>query len=216
MMEQRERKQFDEKLSLNISQKLVSLFRKRRTTRSFNGDLIPEEIINNAIEIAASAPSGANKQPWLFCKVSDPLLKHKIRLLSEGVEYDFYKKRPNKTWLKDLEHLHTNENKSFIDQASHLVIIFYKNMEKNKDEISKNYYAKESTGIATGMLLSSLHLSGINTLTYTPKNMQYLNELLDIDKDYRSMMIVVCGIAPEKYQVPVINKKGFEEVCKIY
>lgn len=216
MLEEIERNEFDHNLSLNISQKLVRLFKKRRTTRTYSGEKIPEEIIDNAIQVAASAPSGANKQPWLFCKVSDPILKNYIRVLSEEVELDFYKNKPNQKWLKDLSHLHTNEDKSFINDASHLIIIFYKNIDKSNGEVSKNYYAKESTGIATGMLLSSLHLSGINSLTYTPKNMHYLNDALEIDKEYRAMMIVVAGIAPKQYQVPLIDKKGFDEVCKSF
>ena len=46
--------------------------------------------------------------------------------------------------------------------------------------------------------------------------MHYLNDALEIDKEYRAMMIVVAGIAPKQYQVPLIDKKGFDEVCKSF
>lgn len=216
MLKEIKRGSFDHNLAKNISHQLVGLFKKRRTIREYTGEKIDEEIIDNALHIAGSAPSGANKQPWLFCKVSDRELIRQIRILSEKEEEDFYVNKPNKKWINDLKHLHTNEDKKFLDNASHLIPIFYQNTENINGDKKKNYYAKESTGLAAGMLISALHLSGLATLTYTPKRMNYIKNILDIDPSYNAFMIVVVGISPEKVSVPVITKKSLEDISRSY
>ena len=216
MMDEIERKIYDHELSKNISNDLVKIFKKRRTIREYTGEKVNEEVIDNALRIAGSAPSGANKQPWLFCKISNKKIIHHIRLLSEHEEDDFYVKRPNYNWIEDLKHLHTNEDKKFLDNASHLIPIFYRNFDLLDGHKKKNYYAKESTGVAVGMLISALHLSGLATLTYTPKRMNYLKKLLNLDESYQSFMIVVVGVAPEKTQVPSITKKELSQISKSY
>ncbi len=208
---------YQEQQAIETSQKLLSLYRKRRSTRFFTDQKIDQKIINNAIATAGSAPSGANRQPWLFCSVSCPQLKKQIRQLSEAEEENFYVKKPNKQWVKDLEFLHPKKEKPYLEYASHLILVFYKNQTiTDEQEIQKNYYAKESTGIATGMLISALHLSGVSTLTYTPRRMKFMQELLEIDKSYIPFMLVVAGIAPEEFDVPMIKKKDLEQISKHY
>lgn len=202
--------------SLEISKGLVSSFKKRRSTRVFTGQKIPEEIIDNAIRVAGLAPSGANKQPWHFAKISDKKTIKKVRVLSEKREREFYIEKPNQKWIDDLKHLNVSEDKSFLDNASHIIPVFYENSNIIDGEISKNYYAKESVGIATGMLLSALHLTGVQTLTYTPTKMSFMRELLGLDKSFKVFMVIIVGISPGEYQVPDITKKSLSEISRTY
>lgn len=210
------REGFLESQSLEISSELVNLFEKRRSTRVFSGEKIPEEIINNAIKIAGLSPSGANKQPWHFAKITDSQTIKEIRKLSEQREREFYLEKPNEKWIEDLKHLNVNEDKSFLDKASHIIPVFFKNSQIENGEISKNYYAKESVGIATGMLLSALHLMGAQTLTYTPSKMAFIRDFLKLDKDYKAFMIIIVGISPKEYEVPEITKKSIKEISRTY
>ena len=214
MLEKKWKNNYCPKNSFQVSSTLLETYKKRRSTRAYSGEIIPEETIQNAIKIAGSAPSGANKQPWMFYSVSDLKSKNEIKALAEKEEIDFYQLKPNKTWIEDLKHLHTNEDKSFLSDASHLIPVFYKNI--NPEDKSKNYYAKESVGIATGFLLSALHLSGISTLTYTPKHMKFLKSYLDVPAEYHAFMVIVAGIPPKEYGVPTIEKKTLDDIYKIH
>ncbi len=217
MFQTYEKNKFDLDRTQEISKELVQIFKKRRTTRIYEGFTVPDEIIDRALEIAGSAPSGANKQPWLFCKISSGDQKREIRQLSEVREKEFYVDKPNFKWLADLKQFNTDENKGFLENASHLIPVFYKNSEiLDCGERSKNYYAKESTGIACGMLISALHLFGLQTLTYTPSKMSFMREYLGIDSSYISFMMIVVGVAPQKYLVPDIKKKTLSEISKNY
>ncbi|MEE3077790.1 MAG: nitroreductase family protein [Bdellovibrionota bacterium] len=202
--------------SLEISKGLVSSFEKRRSTRVFSGQKIPEEIIDNAIRVAGLAPSGANKQPWHFAKISDKRTIKKVRELSEIREREFYIEKPNQKWIDDLKHLNVDEDKSFLDNASHIIPVFYENTSVIDGELSKNYYAKESVGIATGMLLSALHLTGVQTLTYTPIKMSFMRDFLGLDKSYKIFIVIIVGISPREYEVPDIVKKSINEISSIY
>lgn len=202
-------------LSFEISTTLKEIHSKRRSTRNFTGEQINPLIIENAIKIAGSAPSGANKQPWQFNIIGNDQLKEKFKSCALKEEEDFYINRPNMKWVKDLKHLHTNEDKSFLSKASHIICIFYQNSSSTTPQ-DKNYYAKESTGIATGMLISALHLCGVSTLTYTPRNMRFMNHLFDLDNSYKPYMAVIAGVAPTKLQVPQITKKTIEQIATFY
>ena len=60
---------------LNHSKSFLTNISSRRSVRDFSDKAVPIELITNAIKAAASAPSGANKQPWYFVIVNDPLVK---------------------------------------------------------------------------------------------------------------------------------------------
>jgi nitroreductase len=47
-------------------------------------------VIEDILMTASTAPSGANKQPWTFCAVSDPAIKKEIRIAAEQEEYESY------------------------------------------------------------------------------------------------------------------------------
>jgi nitroreductase len=196
---------------------LVHIFKKRKTTRNFSKCSIDISLIKSAIEIASSAPSGANRQPWHFVVVENNEIKELIRRKAEEEEFEFYNKKSTSKWVSDLQHLHTNHKKKFITDASYLIVVFYKNYEiKNNQEKNICYYAKESAGIATGMLLASLHLVGLSTLTYTPTNRKFLTHLLKRESNENPMMVVAVGLPDESAMVPVLTKKSLLEVMSIY
>ena len=207
---------FDSEQALEVSRALLYVHRKRRTIRHFSSEVPDREILENAIGVAATAPSGANRQPWSFTLIQNPEAKKEIRSKAEREELDFYKLRPNKQWLKDLEHLHTNEEKAFLEQAPYLIVIFYSHLNRIDAGIEKHYYAKESAGIATGMLISALHLSGMTTLTYTPKRMQFLSEFCGKSKDEKPFLLLAVGHPHPEAQVPRITKKSLHDILQTW
>lgn len=188
--------------------------KRRRTIRDFSNRPVPVEVIKDAIKAAGTAPNGANLQPWHFVVVSDPDVKREIRIEAEKAEKEFYNEKAPKEWLKALEHLGTDENKPYLEMAPYLIVIFSKNYEiTEKGERVQHYYVKESVGIATGMLITALHQSGLATLTHTPNPMKFLNEILDRPSNERAYLILVTGYPAEDAIVPDITKKPLEEIA---
>ncbi len=217
MLEAFNRPQFDNDEKTKLSEDIVNIFQKRRTIRQYSSQRPSRSIIENAIKVASLAPSGANCQPWNFCIIENQELKTYIRSFCENEEGHFYNTNPNEKWVNDLKHLHTNEEKPFLTQAPYLIVIFYSHYSLNDaGEKKTHYYAKESVGLASGMLLSALHLSGLNTLTYTPKRMQFLGTILDRPKSERPFMIIATGIAAQNATVPTIQKKTIQQITQYY
>ena len=211
----RERLVFEEKPRdemISRSAWFYRTMRKRRTVRDFSHRGVPREVIDNALRAAGTAPSGANMQPWHFAVVSDPGIKREIRIAAEAEEREFYARRASAEWLKALEPLGTDENKPFLETAPYLIVVFLQRFSHNHlGERLKNYYTSESVGIACGMLLAALHLSGVATLTHTPSPMRFLNRILDRPADERPFMIVVAGYPKAGASVPAITKKPLGE-----
>ncbi len=210
-----DRKSLKEMVSL--SKDFHGKMETRRSVREFSDDSIPVEIINNAIRSAGTSPSGANKQPWHFVVVSDPKIKKKIREAAEIEEKAFYKERATEQWLQDLEPFNTDENKPFLETAPYLIVIFLKKVnidEKGREH--KNYYPSESVGIATGILLSALHLSGLATLTHTPSPMNFLNKILDRPKTERPFLILVTGYPSKDAKTPILSKKPLCQITSYF
>ena len=208
---------FDSIQSQKILCDLLNIFRKRKTIRHFSPQTFDRDIIIKAIEIAGTAPSGANKQPWAFVIVEDDITKSLIHREAEKAEYQFYRKKAPEKWLDELKPLHTNEIKDFLLQAPYLIPVFFKNFEINGNQSrERNYYAKESTGIATGLLLASLHLAGLSTLTYTPSNRGFLGQLLNRPENETLFMVIATGIPADGATAPVISKKSIQDILEIY
>ena len=185
----------------------------RRTLRDFSDKQISREIINNCIAVANSAPSGANKQPWHFVVVSDPFIKKKLRIAAEEEEKEFYLSRAPKEWLDALAPLGTDANKPFLETAPYLIAIFSKSYELGIDGSKvKTYYPTESTGIATGFLISALHNAGLVCLTHTPSPMKFMNKILGRPQNEKPFLLLVVGYPAENAMVPDINKKELNEV----
>ena len=189
----------------------------RRSVRDFSDRPIDREVIENAIKAAGSAPSGANKQPWHFVIVETREVKALIRKAAEAEEQEFYNGRAPQQWLDDLKVFETDEHKPFLETAPYLIAVF---LERNTvDEAGvkhKNYYMPESVGIATGMLISALHVSGLATLTHTPSPMKFLNQILERPSNEKPFMLIVAGYPAADVTVPDITRKLFDEISSIF
>ncbi len=182
--------------------------RRRRTVRQFSDRPVPRSIIEDCLEVAVSAPSGANRQPWHFVVVTDPELKRRLRRAAEREEADFYQRRAPNEWLEALAPLGTDEHKPFLETAPYLIVIFAEQHGVGAGgETVKNYYVSESVGIATGMLISALHHAGLACLTHTPAPMRFLNELLARPRNEKPYLILVTGYPAADAEVPEIRKK---------
>ena len=152
-----------------------AVMKRRRTVRDFSDRPVPREIIADCLRAAASAPSGANQQPWQFVVVSDAGVKRKIRRAAERVESEFYSRDATRKWVDALASLGTGPQKPFLEEAPHLIAIFAQRHGYLSDgRKKKHYYVRESVGIATGMLITALHNAGLVSLTYTPAKMGFL------------------------------------------
>ncbi len=197
------------------SQSFYSDIVKRRTVRDFSSKEVPFGIIKNAVKSASSAPSGANKQPWHFVIVKDPKVKIKIRDAAEEEEKKFYEHRAPEEWLKDLNQFGTNWEKSFIETAPYLVVVFKINYDLDGEKRRKNYYVNESVGIASGFLLAALHQSGLATLTHTPSPMGFLEKILERPKNERAVLLIPVGYPAKDSRVPILKKKDMNSICTI-
>ena len=196
------------------SKKFYEIISKRRSVRDFDSKKIDLKIIKSAILSAGSAPNGANLQPWHFVIIKDNKIKKKIRIAAEKEEEEFYSSKAPKEWLKALEPLGTDKNKKFLENAPVLIAIFEKKFSiKNKKKI-KNYYVKESVGIATGILISCLHFSGLCMLTHTPSPMNFLNKILKRPINEKPFILLVVGMPKENCEVPTFakNKKDLSDI----
>ena len=187
---------------------------RRRTVRQFSDRPVPEEVIEECLLTAGSAPNGANLQPWHFVVVSDPRVKREIRIAAEQEEDEFYHRRAPQEWLDALAVIGTDEHKPFLETAPYLIVIFGKNHSLLPDgRRVKNYYVNESVGIATGFLIAAVHTAGLVSLTHTPSPMGFLNTILHIPPDEKPFLILVVGYPAEDAQVPNIKKKSLDEIA---
>jgi iodotyrosine deiodinase len=187
--------------------------KRRRSIRQFSKQSVPTEVIEDCLRTAGTAPSGANLQPWHFVVVSDPTVKRRIRLAAEAEERAFYSQRATPEWLAALEPLGTDEHKPYLETAPYLIAIFVQRYGLKPDGSKlKHYYAQESVGIATGMLITALHHAGLATLTHTPSPMDFLNEILERPNNERPFLLLVVGYPAEDAQVPEITKKSLQEI----
>ena len=181
---------------------------RRRTVRMFSDRPVPREAIEQCVLAAGTAPSGAHKQPWRFVVVGEPALKRKIREAAEEEEREFYDRRASEQWLEDLRPFGTDANKPFLEVAPWLIVVF-KLMKT--DDGGQVYYANESIGIATGMLLAALHHAGLATLTHTPSPMGFLKEVLGRPDNERPFLLIPVGYPADDAVVPRLERKGLAE-----
>lgn len=193
------------------------LLQRRRSVRDYDGRAVPREIIEDCLLAAGSAPSGANMQPWHFAVVGDPETKARIRVAAEAEEREFYRSRAPQEWLDALAPLGTDERKPFLETAPWLIAIFVQRYGLLPDGRKvKHYYAMESTGIATGMLITALHHAGLATLTHTPSPMDFLNEILGRPENERPFLLLVAGYPAADARVPDIGKLPLPEIASFH
>jgi nitroreductase len=202
---------------LKRSKELLELMISRRSVRDISNRQIDLEVIENLVKIAASAPSGANKQPWTFCIVKDPEVKKQIREAAEKEEYESYKNRMSEEWLEDLKPLQTDWHKPFLEKAPYLIVVF-KHIFDTDEEGNKrnNYYVNESVGLACGFLLAAIHYAGLVSLTHTPNPMNFLTRILKRPENERPFLLIPVGYPEEDTYVPKIERKSSEEVISVY
>ncbi|MEW6321954.1 MAG: nitroreductase family protein [Acidobacteriota bacterium] len=191
------------------------LMARRRTVRDFSDRPVPRGVIEDAIRTAGTAPSGANLQPWHFAAVGrdNAALRRRLRAEAEAEEREFYAHRAPKAWLEALAPLGTDASKPFLEVAPWLVAVFVRAHDVAPDgTVIKHYYAVESVGIATGLLIASLHQAGLVTLTHTPSPMGFLNRALGRPAHERPFVLLVVGYPADDAQVPDISRKGLDEI----
>ena len=203
--------------SLDTSYSFYKWLDSRRSVREFSSNPVPRKIIENLIKTASTAPSGANKQPWTFCAISNPQLKSEIRRLAEIEEKENYETRMSDEWKKDLEPLDTDMNKPFLEKAPWLIVAFKKAYDLDKKgNKSNNYYVNESIGISCGMLISAIHNAGVVTLTHTPSPMNFLGKVLKRPKNERAFLLLPVGYPDSPVYVPKLKRKKLEEVSVFF
>ena len=195
------------------SKHFLEMIKSRRTVRDFSEKNIPVGVIENAVRTAASAPSGANKEPWHFVIVKDPALKKKIRVAAEKEEKEFYEHRAPDSWLEDLNQFKTDWHKPFLEVAPALIVVFRQSYIDLGSTRRKNYYVNESVGIASGFLLAALHNAGLVTLTHTPSPMGFLEKILKRPKNEKAFLLIPVGYPAENAKVPDLIKKPYNEIA---
>ena len=185
---------------------------RRRTVREFSDRAVPRDIIETALKAAGTAPSGANLQPWHFVVVSGAETKRKIRVAAEAEEREFYTHRASPEWLAALQPLGTDSEKPFLETAPYLIAVFLQKFGTLADGRKvKHYYPTESTGLATGILITALHQAGLVCLTHTPSPMKFLNEILERPASERPFLLLVTGYPAAGARVPDIRRKSLHE-----
>jgi nitroreductase len=202
---------------LQRSRAFLARIATRRTVREFSPAPVAWELVENAIRVAATAPSGANQQPWHFVAVSDPEIKRRLRLAAEEEERTNYESRFPDEWLQALAPLGTDWHKEFLETAPWVIVVFRENygmvaQPDGSTRQTKHYYVMESVGIAVGFLLAALHDAGLATLTHTPSPMGFLNEILRRPANEKAFVVIPVGYPAAGARVPDIEKKSLAEV----
>ncbi|MDH4030134.1 MAG: nitroreductase family protein [Chromatiales bacterium] len=209
-----EYREYDPQEMLRRAAEFRADIQRRRTIRDFSDRAVPRQVIEDCVAAAASAPSGANMQPWRFVAVADAAIKHRIRVAAEDEERHFYEHRASEEWLEALAPLGTDADKPFLETAPWLIAVFEERWGlTDGGERRKHYYPTESVGIATGFLIAALHNAGLATLTHTPSPMKFLNEILGRSRNERPFLLLVTGYPSETVRVPDISRKPLGEVA---
>jgi iodotyrosine deiodinase len=203
--------------ALARSRAFLETMRARRSIRAFSTEPVPRELIDNALEVAGTAPSGAHQQPWTFAVVSDPELKARLRTAAEVEERDFYDRRATEEWKRAIEPIGTDWVKTHITDAPYVIVVFEQAWRPGPEgEKLKHYYVRESVGIAVGYLLAALQVSGLCALTHTPSPMKFLTELLGRPENERPFILIPVGYPAEDAVVPDLVRKPLDEITARY
>jgi len=205
----------EERVVVRNAEAFLRLMRTRRSVRSFSPDPVPRSVVEDCVRAAATAPSGANQQPWHFVIVEDPQTKHRIRVAAEKEEEAFYDGRASSEWLEALSPLGTDEHKPFLEIAPFLVVIFAQNYGLDRDSRVKHYYVSESVGIAAGFFIAAVHNAGLVTLSHTPSPMGFLGEILGRPPNERAFLLLPVGYPSSDAAVPDIDRKPFDEIATV-
>jgi nitroreductase len=210
-------KEQDPRAMISGSEGFYQSMDSRRSVRAFSAQSFPREVVENILLTASTAPSGAHKQPWTFCVVSDSALKRSIREAAEKEERESYNHRMSDEWLEDLRPLGTDWRKPFLETAPYLIVVFSRSYEIMPDGRKRqNYYVKESTGLACGFLLAAIHQAGLVALTHTPSPMNFLARVLNRPENEKPFLLIPVGFAAVECWVPDLERKGLDQVSVWY
>ena len=199
--------------SLEDSREFLELMQARRSIRQFSPEPVARELIDNAIRVAGTAPSGAHQQPWTFVVVSDPDTKQRLREGAEAEERDFYDRRATAEWKEAIRPIGTDWVKTHITDAPYVIVVFEQVWRPGENGSKlKHYYVRESVGIAVGFLLAALQASGLCALTHTPSPMRFLGEILDRPENERPFILIPVGYSAENAEVPDLERKPLDEI----
>ena len=207
----------DPEEALARSRAFTETMAARRSVRLFSAEPVPRELIDNALTVAGTAPSGAHQQPWTFALVSDPELKAKLREAAEKEERDFYERRATDEWKEAIEPIGTDWVKTHITDAPYVIVVFEQPWRPGPDGAKiKHYYVRESVGIAVGFLLAALQVSGLCALTHTPSPMGFLRDLLGRPEHERPFILIPVGYPADDAVVPDLQRKPLDEIVDRY
>lgn len=204
---------YSEEEMLERSKTFYSTMNTRRTVREFSTKPIPQEVIENILRTAGTAPSGAHMQPWTFIAVSDTKIKKKIREAAEKEEYKSYNERMTHEWLNDLRPIGTDWVKPFLEDAPWLIVVFRHSYRLKDGQKFNNYYVNESVGLACGFLLAAVHNAGLVALTHTPSPMNFLSEILKRPENEKPYLLIPVGYPPNPALIPDLTRKPLSEIA---
>ncbi len=208
---------YPEESILHRSQAFFQLLERRRSIRDFSSSPVQKEVIDELIRTASTAPSGANKQPWTFCVVTDATLKKEIREAAEIEEHESYTSRMSEAWREDIRPLQTDWHKPFLEIAPYLIVVFKRVYEIMPDGSKRNnYFANESVGLACGMLLAAIHHAGLVALTHTPNPMNFVSRILKRPENERPFLLIPVGYPADDAYVPDLKRKTLPEIAVYY
>lgn len=212
-----QRESFSEEEMLSRSKSFFEWANTRRSVRDFSDEPVSKEVMENLLMTGSTAPSGAHKQPWTFCLISNSELKSRLRALAEEEEKKSYNGRMSDEWIEDLAPLGTDWEKEFIDIAPWIIIVMKRPYELNPDGTKRqNYYVAESVGLASGFLLMAIHNAGLVALTHTPSPMNFIAKALERPENERPFLLIPVGHASVDAQVPDLSRKSKGEVIEYY
>jgi nitroreductase len=207
----------DPEEALARSSSFTATMQARRSVRLFSPEPVPRELIDNALTVAGTAPSGAHQQPWTFALVSDPETKTKLREAAEKEERDFYDRRATAEWKEAIEPIGTDWVKTHITDAPYVIVVFEQPWRPGPNGTKiKHYYVRESVGIAVGFLLAALQVSGLCALTHSPSPMGFLRELLGRPENERPFILIPVGYPADDAVVPDLVRKPLDAIVDRY
>lgn len=208
---------YNDEEMINRSKDFFEWMDKRRTVRDFSNEPVPQDVIDYILRTASTAPSGAHKQPWTFCVITDAALKARIKIEAEKEEYESYHGRMSEEWIEDLKPLQTDWKKPFLEIAPSLIVVFKKAYDIKSDGSKRNnYYVNESVGIACGFLLAAAHHAGLVALTHTPSPMNFLTKILNRPENERPFLLIPIGYPSVETFVPKLERKPLSEIAVYY
>ena len=205
--------------SLTAVRAFRDYMRKRHSVWQYSDEPVAADVIRACIEAAASAPSGANHQPWHFAAISEPQMKAQIRAAAEDEERAFYTGGGGDEWLAALEPIGTGIEKPHLTDAPWLIVIFAQRYGLTDDGVRyKNYYVPESVGIATGLLIAAIHHAGLVCLEHTPNPMKFLGPMCGRPESEKPVMILPVGYPSKDATVPAVakRKKPIDQVMSLF